>query len=80
MTASNFARVELADRVLGDRIAMRSSLLPHLVGAAAATIKAERSVIFQARKGLYSLNADEIESLIATQLNELDEDKSNLIM
>jgi hypothetical protein len=74
MITEDVARVGLADRVLGDRIAMRSALLPKLSGDDEARIKAERSVIVQVRKNLYLLDTDEIEALIATQLKELEED------
>jgi uncharacterized tellurite resistance protein B-like protein len=80
MTLSDFARVEWADRVLGDRIAMRSALLPKLVGDEEAKIKAERSAIVKVRKNLYLLNTDEIEALIAAQLKELESDNLNLII
>jgi hypothetical protein len=80
MTIENFTRLELADRLLGDRIAMRSALLPTLSGDDEAKVEAARSAIFKIRKSLYSLNVDDIEALIATQLKELEEDNLNLII
>jgi uncharacterized tellurite resistance protein B-like protein len=80
MTLENLTRIELADRLLGDRIALRSALLSKFRGEDEAKIKAERSAIVQVRKNLYLLNTDEIEALIATQLKELESDNLNLII
>jgi len=75
-TPESYPRVELADRLLGDRIAIRSAALSNLTGYEYDKVCLERSMITDIRIKLYLVcwNLGETEKIIQQQYDALMKD------
>ncbi len=75
-TPESYPRIELADRLLGDRIAIRSAALSNLTGSEYDHVNLERSTIAQVRKNLYLMRSlAEIEAIIQQHYEAFKQDE-----
>jgi hypothetical protein len=76
-TPESYPRIDLADRLLGDRIAIRSAALSNLTGSEYDQVSLERSTIAHIRKNLYLVQSlAEIEVIIQQNNEALVQDNA----